>query len=273
LGIDFSGNFRMWSAGCSKSNVWIAEVECGVSRPTLVNLRRVQQLSGDHNPFTRLVEYLRQFEFDAAAIDAPFSVPSEHLRSREHRGLLELVAKLESRDGRPFPSARDFVNCILEGRAPAIKKPLRQTEDYWQQRKVNVRSTLWAGPRGGSAMTGACLKLLHETGRPIWPWERAGRGLLIEAFPAAQLCQWDLLHQGYNRNTEKEADARRFLVSLLVARINLGNFRQTLEHCADALDSVICAFAAIAVMTGRALSYAEDSPDAEGLIAVERGWL
>ena len=260
----------MWSAGCSKGNVWIAEVECGVSRPGLVNLRRVQQLSGDHNPFTRLVQYLRQFDFDAAAIDAPFSVPREHLRSREHRELLEQVAKLELRAGRPFPSARDFVNCVLEGRAPATKKPLRQTEEYWQRQGVNVRSTLWAGPRGGAAMTGASLKLLHETGRPIWPWERTGRGLLIEAFPAAQLCQWGLLHQAYNRNTEKEAAARRSLVSSLAPRINLGNFREALEHCADALDSVICAFAAIAVITGRVLNYAEDSADAEGLIAVER---
>lgn len=269
LGIDFSGNFRMWSVGCSKSNVWIAEVECGVSGPRLVQLRRVQQLVGEHSPFNRLVQYLSQFEFDAAAIDAPFSIPREYLGGKKHRDLLELIAKLESRDDRPFPSASDFVNYVYGGRAPAIKKPLRQTEEYWQQRKVNLRSTLWAGPRGGAAMTAACLKLLHETGRPIWPWERTGRGLLIEAFPAAQLRQWDLRHQGYNRDTEKEAAVRRSLVSSLAARINLADFREMLEESADALDSVICTFAAMAVTNGRVLSYAEDSADAEGLIAVE----
>jgi len=36
LGIDFSGNFRMWWAGCGRSNVWITEVERGESRPALV---------------------------------------------------------------------------------------------------------------------------------------------------------------------------------------------------------------------------------------------
>jgi hypothetical protein len=67
LRIDFSGNSRMWSPGCSNGNVWIAEVECGATLPTLVNLRSVQQLDSNHSPFNRLMEYLRQSEFAAAA--------------------------------------------------------------------------------------------------------------------------------------------------------------------------------------------------------------
>ena len=54
----------------------------------------------------------------------------------------------------------------------------------------------------------------------------------------------------------------------LETRIELGNFSGMLEHCADALDAVVCAFAANAVATGHALSYAEDWLDTEGLIAV-----
>jgi hypothetical protein len=171
----------------------------------------VQELSGDRHPFTNLMQYLRQSEFAAAAIDAPFSIPVDYVRPKIHRALLELVAGLESPDGRPFPTAHDFVNAVLEGRIPVTKKPLRQTEKYWQQQKVNVRSTLWAGARGGAAMTVACLKLLQETGCPIWPWERSVRGLLIEAFPAAQLCHWGLPYQGYNRNSEAEGSSTTVL--------------------------------------------------------------
>ena len=270
LGIDFSGNFRMWSAGCGTSNVWIAETEASESRLKLVNLRRVQQLDGDSAPFTRLVQLLRQSAFDVAAIDAPFSIPSEYLHSRGHRELLELVAKLMLNGARPFPSARDFVNRVLAGVLPVTKKPLRRTEEYWKQRGVNVRSTLWAGPRGGAAMTAACLKLLHEANCPVWPWERRGQRLLVEAFPAAQLRHWGLPHQAYNRSTEKESAIRRSIVLALRERIDPGDFREKLEECADALDAVVCAFAANAVANGLALGYADDAEAAEGLIAVAR---
>jgi Protein of unknown function (DUF429) len=259
----------MWSAGCGKSNVWIAEVECATGRLSLAKLRRVQQLSGDHHPFTSLVQYLRQSEFTAAAIDAPFSIPVAYVRPKIHRELLELVAGLESPDGRPFPTAGDFVNGVLEGRTPMTKKPLRQTEEYWQ-RKVNVRSTLWAGARGGAAMTAACLKLLRESGCPIWPWERSGPGLLFEAFPAAQFCHWGLPYQAYNGNTEEEGAKRRLIVQTLATRVDLRGCRETLEQCADALDALICAFAAVAVINNDTLPYAENAVDQEGLIAIER---
>lgn len=270
VGIDFSGNFRMWSSGCGKSNIWIAETEFSRSKTKLVNLRRVQQLEGDGNAFTRLVQYLRRADFEVAAIDAPFSVPAEYLPLRRHRTLLKLVANIKLKDPRPFPPGQDFVDRVLEGMSPATKKPLRRTEEYWKQRKVNVRSTLWAGPRGGAAMTAACLKLLFEADCPIWPWKKHGPRLVVEAFPAAQLCQWGLPHEAYNRSTEKETAIRRALVRSLGTRIELGNFSGMLECCADALDAVVCAIAANAVATGHAMTYAEDSFDTEGLIAVGR---
>jgi hypothetical protein len=168
LGIDFSGNFRMWSAGCRTSNVWIAEVDSGKPRPVLIDLRRVQQLGGEEPPFVRLAKYLQTSDFDAAAIDAPFSIPTEYLVARNHRDLLRLVS--DDREDNLFLSAREFVRRVLEGKIPSKKKPLRCTEEYWRQQGINVRSTLWAGPRGGAAMTAACLQLLSDANRPIWPW-------------------------------------------------------------------------------------------------------
>lgn len=117
-------------------------------------------------------------------------------------------------------------------------------------------------------MTAACLKLLCEANCPIWPWARRGPRLLVEAFPAAQLRHWGLPRQAYNRSSEKELAVRHSIVSALSERIDLGNFREKLEQCADALDVVVCAFAANAVGAGQALSYAEDSARAEELIAV-----
>ena len=57
---------------------------------------------------------------------------------------------------------------------------------------------MWAGPRGGAAFTAACLVLAARTRRPVWPVARAGPGLLVEAFPAAQLRQWELPYQRYD---------------------------------------------------------------------------
>src|SRR5262252_834104 len=54
LGIDFSGDHRMWKAGCRNSNVWIAKVRRG-NQFVLCDLRTVQELPGDGAPFHRLV--------------------------------------------------------------------------------------------------------------------------------------------------------------------------------------------------------------------------
>jgi hypothetical protein len=117
-------------------------------------------------------------------------------------------------------------------------------------------------------MTAAYLKLLYEAGRPIWLWKKRGRGLLAEAFPAAQLCNWKLPYQGYSRRTDCETKTRCSIVAAISDRINLAIFRQTVEQCADALDAVVCAFAAIAVADSDVLFYADEHMKTEGLIAV-----
>jgi hypothetical protein len=52
--------------------------------------------------------------------------------------------------GRPFARG----NAVVQTFAPQLPAPgakiFRETERYWIARGVNVRSTLWAGPRGGA---------------------------------------------------------------------------------------------------------------------------
>jgi hypothetical protein len=150
VGIDFSGNDRMWSTGCGNSNVWIAEVERSSPRPILVSLKRVQQLSGDGPPFDRLIQYLRETDFDAGAIDAPFSVPAEYLQPRTHSELLELIGKAKPIDARPFACAQEFVDLVLGERTTATKKPLRRTEEYWQAGNKRALYLLGRSARRGS---------------------------------------------------------------------------------------------------------------------------
>src|SRR5579862_1523824 len=79
LGIDFSGNLDMWTPGCRRSNVWVADIRKSKLRDDsfhLADLRRIQQLPGADAPFFRLAQLLSAREFATAAIDAPFSVPT-----------------------------------------------------------------------------------------------------------------------------------------------------------------------------------------------------
>jgi hypothetical protein len=143
LGIDFSGNHLMWRLN-RKSNVYIAEVRLRQGRPLLSTLQTVQELPGREEPFQRLVSLLRAKDYNAAAIDAPFSVPCECLPSEGHLALLEQVARIE-RKNRPFPTAQDFVCRILSGRAMLRKKPLRESERSWSKNedKCSIHSLGW----------------------------------------------------------------------------------------------------------------------------------
>jgi predicted nuclease with RNAse H fold len=265
LGIDFSGNFRMWSPGCTRSNVWIAEVDSTPSGLVLQSLGRVQSLQPESEPpFSRLAARLRRRDFVAAAIDAPFSVPVKYLHPRTHRDLLQQVASLPLERGRPFPSGGDLVDFLNCPRQTA--KTWRDTEEFWRKRGLNVRPALWNGARPGAPMTAACLKLLWQSECPIWPWQSNGPGLLMEAFPAAQLQHLGLKHQRYDGHNGKE---NRFtIIAELGEAIRLGKFREKMQASADALDAVICAFAAIAVGEGRPLQPTEISFPEEGQIAI-----
>jgi hypothetical protein len=51
-----------------------------------------------------------------------------------------------------------------------------------------------------------------------------------------------------NSRKQPEGSRRQSIVQTLATRVDLGGCRVTLEQSADALDSLICAFAALAVV-------------------------
>jgi hypothetical protein len=265
LGIDFSGDATQWGPGVSRTNVWIAEVARTAASLQLVDVSPVQQLPGSGHPFDRLANKLAAGDFKAAGIDAPLSVPGPCVPSRGHRNLLLLADALPT-EGRPFPTGA----ALLEALTPypgETKKPLRATERNWQERKVNVRSTMWNGSRGGAAFTVAALKLLALAGRPVWPFADATTsGLIVEAFPAAQLKAWDIEAPGYS--AEGGGRARQEIVRALADRVELAHYRETLEEHADALDATLAAFAAVAVTEGRLFEAPGPTAPVEGWIAV-----
>lgn len=261
LGIDFSGDAAQWGPRRA-SNLWVAEVTRKGASLLLTDLRRVQRLPGPGSPFERLAARLAAADFRAAGIDAPCGLP-EAFAGPSHAALLARVAGLP-RDGRPFPRGADLVRAVA-GRDPPLspRKPLRETERRWAGR-VNVRSTLWVAPRGGAPMTAACLVLLARAARPVWPFAPAGRGCIAEAFPAAQLRQWDLPHVRYAGAEGKRA--RRTIEAALAPRVDPGFFAPVLRGSADALDAVLAAFGAVALTDGQLA-------DPPGRLAAKEGWI
>ena len=261
LGIDFSGGAGPWKPRCRKPTVWIAAVEDGTT-PRLIDVRPVQNLTGDGTPFARLVALLRSGNFLAAGIDAPFAIPARHFPAGGHRELLNLVNQIEPAADRPFVSGAALVEFAAGIAVLDQKKPYRETEKLWIERGVNTRSTLWNGPRGGAAFTAACLTLLARSERPVWPWT-SGPGMLVEAFPAAQLRFWGLPHKGYGK-PEQDGVRAQILVGL-AKHINISEtHRISLMESPDALDSVIASFAAMAAVRSPTLA----QYPADGLIAV-----
>lgn len=265
LGIDFSGGSRPWREGVKSPTVWIATAEIVGATLALVGLVPVQDLPGNGQPFDRLTQLLSKGDYAAAAIDAPFSIPLAHAPPGGHRALLDAVLGLPNGADRPFPYGAALVTFAETVCRKATPKPLRVCERFWTKRSVNTRSTLWNGPRGGAPFAAACMALIARSGRPCWPWARAGRGLLVEGFPAAQLNYWDLPHQGYSGSSG--APARDRIVAALSSRISLQRLHVDLMIASpDALDAVIAVFGAVAAFNGSAIQ--SHQPDFEGCIAV-----
>ncbi|MCY3841188.1 MAG: DUF429 domain-containing protein [Gammaproteobacteria bacterium] len=265
-GIDFSGDAQKWTPGCRRSNVWIATAQLhDKASLKLVGLRPVQDLPGGSPPFERLVELLAGGGYCAAGIDAPFALPARHMPDGGLPTLLQDVAELPT-DSRPFAKGAELV-AYGEGNASLEElKPLRKTERFWRGR-VNVRSTLWNGPRGGAPFTAGSLTLLGRSRRPVWPWCRAAVGLLVEAFPAAQLHHWQLPHKGYDG--PDGASERETIIEGISPRIEIADdLRVRCQESADALDSVLCLFAARAAVAGLAPVDDTTTAELEGWIAV-----
>jgi Protein of unknown function (DUF429) len=268
LGIDFSGNARSWRASRATSNVWVCRIRCGGDlRLHVAELRPVQHLAGNGSPFQRLADILAGKQFSAAAIDAPFSLPSRHVPKEGWLKLLELVDALPFDPSAPFPSGPSLIALAEATANLECLKPLRRTEKWWSDHGINVRSTLWWKHRGGAPFAAACMKLLATAGfPPCWPWSARTEGLIAEAFPAAQLWSWKLPFSKYDG--PKGGDVRQEIIRGLEPRINFGRFRKVAEETADALDAVIASFAAIAAHRGDPLRR-----DGDAAIISREGWI
>lgn len=262
LGIDFSGSAEKWRDNVRTPTVWISELSDSPV-PKVVSLYPAQDLSGPQTVFSKVASMLKDGDFISAGIDAPFSVPIAYIPSGGWQELVALNNQLPHVN-RPFPKADTFLNALTDQKP---SKPLRRTEDEWCRKGVNVRSSMWWKPRGGAPFTTACLKLIAMSAPEFcWPWSTAPRGMLVEAFPAAQLRQWGLEYQGYNG--EKGRDTRCRIVEMLAGRISFGEYEATVRASADALDAVLAGFAGIAASCGMTPPGGEDWPADEGRISV-----
>jgi hypothetical protein len=269
LGVDFSGSAGQWLPRTAASSVWIARI--AGTTPQLLDLHRVQDLPGDDAPFNRLVALLRTGDFDVAGIDAPFAPPEGWLAG-DRASMLDAVRALP-RAGRPFATGAQLVALLAPDFAPRGRHVHRATERHWRKRRINVRSVLWNGPRGGAPFAAACFTLLAECGVPAWPWTRSGVPLLAEAFPAAQLRTWDLPWFGYNGATPRARKCRLKIIAGLLARTKLAvsdDQRKTMSASADALDSVICALAARGIAMNAVAVAPGPEAEREGWIAIHR---
>ena len=91
IGIDFSGAVRPWLPRVSNPRVLIATVEATGQHLTVQELRPAQDLPGSGDGFSKLVNWLGEGKFAAAAIDAPFSIPAVHIPDSEHAELVRRV--------------------------------------------------------------------------------------------------------------------------------------------------------------------------------------
>jgi hypothetical protein len=258
--------------------VWIADIRRRGPSLFVHDLLPVQALKGVEDPFERLALLLQDRNHAAAAIDAPFSLPRGYVSGDDHKKLLERVRRIETDHQRPFPES----SAIIRNFAPELgqngAKIFRETESMWRRRRINVRSTLWDGPRKGTAMTVACLYLLATAEAPLWPWSQGSElGLVVEAFPAAQLAHWNLPYQEYSGNSKPALDTRKTIINGtnelkgISDYIEFGQFDELTICNADALDAVICALAAVAVTDGAVAFSPTPASKIEGWIAVHSG--
>jgi len=250
--------------------LWVAEAWLHDEAVQLDKIRPVQDLPGRGDPFERLSSFLNQPEEACAGIDAPFSLPASVLADNASEAR-ERVKGLP-RDERPFPTGAALVQEFAPEHGPRSNNILRETEREWQTRGVNVRSTLWAGPRGGAPFTAGCMLLLSRHRGSVWPIKHEPEPYvtLCEAFPAAQLQHWGLPRIKYNGPLADALVARR----IIVEGLNERGLRLSAEHericlgSADALDAVICLYAAAAVATETCVGPPPERTGQEGRIAV-----
>ena len=115
------------------------------------------------------------------------------------------------------------------------------------------------------------MTLLGRHDGPIWPLRCAKGCTLIEGFPAGQLRQWGQPYFGYNGPAVDAVARRTPLLDWMQGERALrlsANDRCMCISSADALDAVICMYAAAVVREGRLAMTTPEYAVSEGLIAV-----
>lgn len=271
IGVDFSGDVTRWRPRCSQSNVWIAVATSLPSKVRVTALVPVQELDGSGQPFDRLSDFLNRKVSGFAAIDAPFSLPQPWGGKPEYvwKKVLELRG-----DDRPFAQGSSLISEFVPHLAPRGQKVLRRTEMYWRAHGINVRSSLWNGPRGGAPFAAACMTLLARHRGPVWPYKSKGDGIVLaEGFPAAQLVQWNLPSKKYDGASASARENRRAILDTLYERHGLSLDTDQESKCtesADALDAVLCLYAAAALAHDALVENSGVNDSTEGIIAVHR---
>ena len=79
--------------------------------------------------------------------------------------------------------------------------------------------------------------------------------MVVEAFPAAQLRQWNLPHTRYNGADPQAIAARQAILVGLITRGLCVNEAQVASciSSADALDAIVCLFSSLAFVTSQSL--------------------
>ena len=108
------------------------------------------------------------------------------------------MRELPNAPDRPFPSGNSIVVLGETVASKARAKPLRETEAYWADRGVNVRSTMWDGARGGRAIDRCMFATFGASRTPMLALGRRSKREYWLRHSAAQLRHWGLPHQCYS---------------------------------------------------------------------------
>jgi hypothetical protein len=265
LGVELSGDAVQWRAARKSSSVWVASGEADGARLRLDDLKPVQSLEGEGEPFDRLAALFASTA-GVAGLSAPFSLP----RGKAASALLlwSDVGRL-AKGGRPFGRAGDL---LAQYRASEAPTPWRACEAVWRERGLELPSTLTTGSRGAAAAAVAAMTLLHRHDGPIWPLRAGGEGaILVEASPAAQLRVWGL-DGAASSARPKPAAHRKAIVEALAATHGLvaSDERRALAASdSHALNAVLCLWAAQAIDEGRHPRRLPMAARSEGWIVVD----
>ena len=116
---------------------------------------------------------------------------------------------LAARPGRRRPGRRRLhAGCARNRRARGLGMRSREgAAEAANTGVLGVREPSTGGRSHPHEFEETHLTLLAKVRRPVWPWSRAGPGLLVESFPAGQLRLWKLPYKGYDGADGRETRA------------------------------------------------------------------